>query len=262
MMRIYLSTLLLLLAGMALIAPSAGQGFECRSTIAAGASDPPNLTAFQLFFKRQPVDQMVIGDKIKKYSINLSGTAFAAGSNAVVDSLGVCALGLGQPQTLTTIDQDSTHLRAAFPRSTELSSGLLSVKVVGPDGSGSNMLAIDVIAKPAELSVSSISPQSGPIGTPVTLAGVGFSRGDPIRFSAVGSDRFELVGLYSRSSADGATLSFQVPDSVIIPVCAICTGLPVCDPAATLSVSPGQYQVSVINSKGMSNVLLFEVTAR
>jgi len=247
---------------MALIGPSAGQGFGCASTIIAGASDSPNLTAFQLFFKRQPVDQIVISDKVKKYSIELSGTGFAAGSTAMVQSLGVCALGLGQPQTLATIDQDSTHLRAGFARSTELSSGLLSVKVVAPDGTASNILTIDVIAKPAELSVSSISPQSGPIGTQVTLAGVGFSRGDPIRFSGVGSDRFALVGFYSRSLADDTMLTFPAPDSVLIPVCAFCANLPVCDPAGTLLVTPGQYRVSVMNSKGMSNSLLFEVTAR
>jgi hypothetical protein len=260
MRRIYVSPLLFLLAGTASVGTSGVYGFHGSSAAKTTTTSPPSLTGVQLFFRGQPVDQIVLGTKLKKYSIELTGTGFTSGSIAVVDSLGVCPLSLQPPETLATIDQGSSSLQAAFPRRTALSSGILSVKVVGPDGAESNALTIDVIANPTDLSIDSISPQSGPIGTTVTLTGVGLQQGNPIRFSALGSSTFQFVGFYSGSATALKPVNFAIPGSEIVPVCAACTGLPVCDPITTSFITPGQYRVAVINAGGMSNSLLFQVT--
>jgi hypothetical protein len=260
MRRIYVSTLLFLLAGVALVGPSGVPGSRGSSAAKATTTSRSNLTGVQLFFRGQPVDQIVLGTKVKKYSIELTGTGFTSGSSAVVDSLGVCPLSLKPPQTLVTVDQGSGSLLASFPRGTDLSAGLLSIKLAGPDGAESNTLTVDVISNPSDLSIDSISPQSGPIGTTVALTGVGLQQGNPIRFSAVGSSTFQFVGFYSGSATALKPVNFAIPNSEIVPVCAACTGQPVCDPITTFFITPGQYRVSVINANGMSNSLLFEVT--
>jgi len=259
MIRVYISTVLFLATGIALVSPSAAASFR-RGSLAPAAS----LTGVQLFFRSQPVDQIVLGTKLKKYSMELTGTGFASGSSVVVDSSGVCVLTSKPTQTLVTVDQGSSSLLAAFPRRTDLLSGLLSVKVVSPDGTESNSLRVDVISNPSDLSIDSISPQSGPIGTQVTLTGVGFKQGDPIRFSIAGSAGANFVGFYSLSgSASGSgPLRFTVETSALIGICAHCIGSPACDPAGTILTTPSQYRVSIVNANGMSNSLLFQVTSQ
>ena len=265
MRKTYVSTLIAGLIGVSLIQSYARASLHLNSSplgspALTAAQPPPQLTGAQLFFRGQPVDQIIAGTKIKKYSIELTGTGFGSGSSVIVDSSGVCPLTSKPTQVLVTVDQGSSSLLAAFPKRTDLLPGLLSVRVVGPDGSESNTLSVDVISNPADLSIDSISPQSGPVGTQVTLTGVGFKQGDPIRFSVAGADGINLVGFYSSSATASGPVKFAIPGNSVIPICAHCTGSPACDPAGTLLTTHGQYRVSVINANGMSNSLLFQVT--
>ena len=104
------------------------------------------------------------------------------------------------------------------------------------------------------LSISSLSPTSGPVGTQVTITGSGFTpTGNKVKFGNLGS---ELNPSYNLNSSDGTTLVFAVPSSNYAP-CWFFTRfkcyLPVKD------TQPGIYPVSVINASGTSNEITFTV---
>jgi IPT/TIG domain len=233
--------------------------------------DAPELNGIQPMYRGQPVDEIVSGNKIKKYFIELTGTGFVPGSSVVVNSIRAFPVTAGEPpqQPTSATFVSATSLEVRFVPGTAPPPGMLSVRVVNLDGAVSNRLTVNVISKTSELSISSISPQFGPVGTQVTLTGNGFTPIPPnnvnaIRFTAVGAqdrasaDFFE--GFYTDSFVDSGTLTFILPGRVIEP---ICPGFPfVCDPIATPSITAGQYRISVINPNGMSNSVLFEVTSK
>ena len=262
-------------AGTGLIATSADGSLHRNSIPVASPcvgvvrAESPRLTGLQMFFKGQPVDQLVSGSKIKKYSMELTGSGLVPGSSVVVNSLRAYGFAGSEPELpVATAFEGDMNLRAAFLARATLRPGLLFIKIVNPEGVESNSLTAEVISNPSELSISSINPTSGPIGAHVTLEGVGFRPDSTagttaLRFLVVGSDesanfaaRF-LEGFYVDSSSDGRTLGFVVPDNEVLP---ICPGAPfVCDPISTPRITPGQYRVSVINLAGMSNSILFQV---
>src|SRR5437867_1126619 len=97
------ATFLVALFGAALIAGIAGgSGQRAASSLAhrgilatdSSASAPPQLTGIQLFFRGRPVEQLVIGKKIKKYTMELAGTGFVSGSSVSVELLRVFPHGL------------------------------------------------------------------------------------------------------------------------------------------------------------------------
>jgi len=172
------------------------------------SAEDPQLSEVELQFKGQPVDQVVFGKKAKKYSITLTGTGFVPDSIVIVDSLRAYPYALIQSdQHLDTVFKDSTRLRTTLNSETVSSPGFLAVKVANPGGGESNSLAIDVISKPSELSIASISPESGPIGTKVTLTGTGFTSttlftGTSIRFGGANADQPLFIGFYVESPTD------------------------------------------------------------
>jgi hypothetical protein len=137
-----------------------------------------------------------------------------------------------------------------------LVAGQIALQVVNPDGETSNTVALDVASDPSVLSISSISPDSGMVGAQVTVTGVGFTpTGNMIQMANVLVPTLRGV-TGPIASADGRTLTFNVPVG-ICPPCAFST--PPCL-APCFAVRPGSYHISVTNSNGLSNSLLFVVS--
>ncbi len=95
-----------------------------------------------------------------------------------------------------------------------------------------------------------VTPSQASVGDAITLSGSAFApSGNAIRFGA--------GYLHGVASEGGTSLSFPLP-SALTP----CPpGTDVCITLA-LVVTPGTYQVSVINAKGTSNALPLQVVAR
>jgi hypothetical protein len=268
MQKFILPPLILGLTGICVTNPIAANrpsfgGSQPRSLPAA--FQEVQLKGVQLFFLGQPVDQVVSGKKIKKYSLQVTGSGFQPGSLVVVNSVHAYGQQPGelQEQPVSTTYVSATSLDAAFLPEAEPAPGLLLVKVAGPAGEQSNIIAADVISKPSRLSIESISPQSGPIGGQVTLTGVGLGLAGPtnpvaIRFSPVGSFDSFLQGFYTSALTDPSKLMIVVPSNVVLP---ICPGGPfACDPISIPRVTPQDYRIWVINANGMSNRIIFRVT--
>ncbi|MGE0815637.1 MAG: IPT/TIG domain-containing protein [Vicinamibacterales bacterium] len=98
-------------------------------------------------------------------------------------------------------------------------------------------------------SVTAMTPTSGPVGTTVTIRGAGFDRRNNTATFGQGYIR-------QLDSADGATITFTVPD-----------GLDLCPPDTTAPCAgavprtkPGDYVVAVMIGGKKSNALTFTVT--
>lgn len=270
MTGIFNGVIVSVLAGMSLCAlapepPRSGHTTEA-SDFMAKQLVAPQLTGVRVFFRDEAVGQVTSGKKIKKHSLEISGSGFVSGSRIAVASFRAFRLTIGEPpqQPVTTSFESSSSLRAVFLPSDPPPPGVLSIKVVNPDGTQSNNLTVDVISKPAMLSIDSISPTSGPIGTSVTLSGTGFGAIPPgrfvaIRFVANDDQGSPFEGFYTEASNDSATLMFNVPRNEINP---ICPGSPfVCDPISSPFIRATKYRIWVIDPNGMSNGISFEVTA-
>ena len=269
MRKIFVPSLILGLVGSFAINPISGKSLhfvwpETRRLPAA--SQQVQVTGIQLLLRGQPVEQVITGKKIKKYSVQVSGTGFQPGSLVTVNSVRAFDQqpGQSQEQPVFTTFVSATSLDASFLPEPAPAPGLLLIKVLNPGGDQSNIIAADVISKPSKLSIDSISPLSGPIGTQLTLTGVGLEPiGQPsqaaIRFSAVGSHDSMLQGFYTSSLVDDTKLLLVVPSSAVLP---ICPGGPfACDPLSVPQITPQDYRIWVINSNGMSNSILFHVTS-
>jgi hypothetical protein len=273
MRKTHLSMIVSAIFATALVGTSAGYGVHSGSSafvpraFRTPGSEAPQLTGRQLLFKGKPVDELVSGKKIKRYEVELTGTGFGSGSTVIVNSIRAFPFDpFNRPELrIATIYESATDLRGQFLHGSP-PPGLLLIRVVNPDGMESNTLAMDAISASSDLSITSFSPESGPIGTQITLSGVGLATSSvpaitAIRFTAVGSDlRFApvFVGFYTNSSADDNTLTLVVPPSEIASICP--GGRFGCDPLASPFITPQQYRLQVINSNGMSNSILFQVT--
>src|SRR2546426_215601 len=59
--------------------------------------DAPELNGLRLLFRGQQVDEVVSAKKIKKYSIELTGTGFLPASTVVVNSIRAFPVTFGEP---------------------------------------------------------------------------------------------------------------------------------------------------------------------
>src|SRR5438128_6927930 len=145
------------LAGISLceLAPEA-----LRSTHTTEASDvmarliTPQLAGVRVFFRDEAVDQVTSGKKIKKYSLELTGSGFVSGSRIVMASFRAFPVTIGEPpqQPVTSSFESSSSLRAAFLPSDSPPPGVLSINVVNPDWTKYNSMTIDLISKQARIS--------------------------------------------------------------------------------------------------------------
>ncbi|MDR3642197.1 MAG: hypothetical protein P4L74_01045 [Candidatus Doudnabacteria bacterium] len=112
------------------------------------------------------------------------------------------------------------------------------------------------------VSLASMAPGSGSVGTKVTINGYGFTPGgNQISFGDFGG-RYRKDGtadniIATASSTDGTTLNFMVPASG--PSGILCDSGNKCAAVAAIRRTPGNYNVSVTNSNGSSNMLVFTI---
>lgn len=145
--------------------------------------------------------------------------------------------------------------------------GTYTVKVTVNDcrgGIDSNSFTVNVGTIISSVTITSLSPTSGPIGTNVTVYGSGFIKYlncypnvcDPIdgMGNTVNFGNGVIRNIYSY---DGTSINFTVPTN-LIPACAYASP----NPCLYIQVitSPGPYSVSVTNANGTSNALNFTVT--
>ena len=103
------------------------------------------------------------------------------------------------------------------------------------------------------LSITSLSPSSGSVGTAVVITGTGFTKtGNSIKFG----DSFIKEYNYITSNFSGPQLQFTVPATNYLECW---NSVPACATPA-LMTQPGEYRVYVTNANGTSNSLTFTVT--
>src|SRR5262249_41151063 len=218
-------------------APTAG--------VARGQLPTLHISGVQVFLDGQPVAELAAGTRGKRYTVEIIGVGFDASAKVFVNGSKV--------RVLTSAPN---HMTARL-KGVVLVAGQIALQVVNPDGETSNTVALDVASDPSVLSISSISPDSGMVGAQVTVTGVGFTpTGNMIQMANILVPTLRGV-TGPIASADGRTLTFNVPVG-ICPPCAFST--PACL-APCFAVRPGSYHISVTNSNGLSNSLLFVVSA-
>ena len=105
----------------------------------------------------------------------------------------------------------------------------------------------------------SIVPDSGPIGTEVTIQGSGFTASGNTVVFGVGSRAYPSGSVYPNHSSDnGSVIRFTIPEHYD-PACEY-SSRPC--PYAALPTVPGSYSVAVSNIGGQSNAQNFTVTAQ
>lgn len=115
--------------------------------------------------------------------------------------------------------------------------------------------------------ISKLSPVSGKVNTEVTITGSGFLPKDNLVMFGDSTGRHRLDGtadnvIAKADSADGTTLKFTVPASG--PSGVMCVGVKPtpgsCVGISAMMTAAGEKKVSVSNSNGASNVVVFTVT--
>ncbi len=116
------------------------------------------------------------------------------------------------------------------------------------------------------VSISNISPSSGPVGTMVTISGTGFAGDNTVYFASGAVQHVAMIQpLYSTGFACSGypncvmpqeTMNFTIPSSVA-PYCA--PGM-MCAQYMQL-ITPGTYPLYIMNANGTSNTVYLTVTA-
>lgn len=136
-------------------------------------------------------------------------------------------------------------------QSFQADNGIAAVGSVGPltRAAIARIWCRPILPPQREVFLRTMDPASGPVGTQVTLKGNGFTRDNTIVF---GSGVVMNVPSY-----DGSTLTFTVPDG-ISPRCFYSN--PRCLMASQQTMT-GNYGISVENTNGTSNSIVFVVTS-
>ncbi len=131
--------------------------------------------------------------------------------------------------------------------------GNYSVAFTASNSSGSQTSSATVSVSPSatsqNLTLTSLSPTSGRVGTQVTLTGSGFTASN-------NTVHFGIGGLQNVASANGTTIYYTIPS--YLSACDLMTFGMACTPYAQ-SVVTGTYPVYVTNSNGASSILYFTV---
>lgn len=94
-------------------------------------------------------------------------------------------------------------------------------------------------------------PQSGPIGTKVTINGANFISGSKVNFGSLGT-------VDGTVSSNGTSFTFNVPSAIYAAPGCSDRNSPCAQ--AVIEVGSGTYLLSVVNGNGTSNEIKFEVT--
>jgi hypothetical protein len=132
-----------------------------------------------------------------------------------------------------------------------MASALLVVAIAAAGLTGCSLSSTRGPAAPtAAPAVSGIGPSPASIGDTVTISGTGFT-------STANAITFGIGYLHGVASADGASLRFALPAALTPcpPSAQVCVALAVL-------LTPGAYQVSVVNANGSSNGMPLQVVAR
>src|ERR1044071_1315700 len=97
----------------------------------ASSPDDLQLAELRLFFKGKPVDELVSGKKIKRYSMELTGTGFVSGSRVIVSSMRAYLSDLTRPEEpVATTYESATALQVQFLRGSAPPPGQLLVYIL------------------------------------------------------------------------------------------------------------------------------------
>jgi len=158
------------------------------------------------------------------------------------------------PYNGTVVPQTSTQAGTVTLTFTHVYStnGTYAVSFTASNGNGTQTSAAQTVVVTGSNgynngvpTISYISPNSGYVGQQVTIYGSNFASSNRINFG-----NGALQNVYS----NGSIISFTVPSSVG-PYCAPGTACP----QYLISITPGTYNVSVMNSNGTSNIVPFTV---
>jgi hypothetical protein len=197
----------------------------------------PHINSVQLFLDGRFVEQLTIGTKAKRYSLKIAGQGFDPAAKVVIDGM-----------KARVSSASALEIDAGLKGGTLMFPGEVALHVVNSDGETSNKAILEVASDTSVLSTATVSPNFGPSGTQVTITGIGFAaKGNRIRLRSLATD---VVGVTDEvDSPDGRTIVANLPN-FICPPCTL--SVPPCE-APCFALNPGDYDIFVINDKGMSN---------
>jgi hypothetical protein len=147
--------------------------------------------------------------------------------------------------------QPTAELRLHVVTKCSIGLGLAAVVMIAA------MATAHAFAQPPRL--IAIVPNSGPIGTQVTIQGSGFTDSGNTVIFGVGSRAYSSGSVYPNHSSDnGSVIIFTIPEHYD-PACEYSSSP--C-PYAALPTVPGTYGVAVSNVNGQSNTQNFTVIAQ
>jgi hypothetical protein len=206
---------------------------------------PPRINSVQIFFMGGPVSELIVGTKARRYALKIIGQGFDPAASISVDGM------RARISIASAVELDAT-LKGGFL----MLPGQAALQIVNPDGQSSNTVFLDIVTDPSILSIARITPDFGPVGTQVTVTGVGFTAtGNRVKLFSSASPEHSGVTA-DVASADGKTLVFTIGG--LCPPCVFAS--PPCE-LPCLVLNPGQYDISVTNAKGTSNSLKFLVSS-
>lgn len=124
-----------------------------------------------------------------------------------------------------------------------------NVSAGGNTTSATRTVTVTAAPSGGALSLNSLSPMQGAVGTTVTLTGSGFTSTDNVVHFGIGGAR-------NIPSSNGTQITYMIP--TYISACDLIAPGYFCG-APTQTVTPGVYPVYVTNATGASNVLYFTV---
>ena len=189
--------------------------------------------------------------------VTITGKGFSSSDNTVQFSRNTISnLNSGDGNTLTFIVP--SFWAYPCPPNAPLCPGPISpnlpgqypVYVTNSNGTSNNLTFTVTDASTAPVTINSLSPSSGPVGTNVTISGTGFTpTGNTIQF-----DIYNFTNVAATNN--GSSLAFIVPAVLYYNNCppgSMC-------PNMARNTTPGNYNISVSNANGTSNTLTFMVT--
>jgi hypothetical protein len=160
------------------------------------------------------------------------------------------------------VTQLQTFLRAENDFPYQATSGVPATGYVGPLTRASIQKVSCASTTTSPVSIQSITPTSGPIGTTVSISGYGFTSSNTVLFSegAINNIPVSSTSTVECFAAAGCpapqqVLTFTIPSS-IGPNCS----LKMACPMYVRLVTPGDYSIAIQNTNGTSATTTYTVT--